>query len=287
MAGTAGSARAGISTPLVLAGFVFTAACAPGPGRQADPPATDGDPLTALLAATGADRMIDLSYPFDARTVYWPTASRFQLTVEAEGVAEGGWWYALNSIRASEHGGTHMDAPYHFARDGWTVDAVPLPSLVAPAVVLDVREACAADPDHAVTEEEIREFEGEHGAIPAGAVVVLHTGWGERWPDLKTYLGDDRPDVTDDLHFPGFSAGAARYLAGKGIAGAGIDTASLDPGPSRDFAAHRIFGEANIYGLENLDNVERLPATGATLVALPMKIGRGTGGPVRVVAFLP
>ena len=285
--------RCGCLVAAGAASALFGAGCAPSPGNDAaaSPPSAAQSPapsLPALLAEAAPDGIVDLSYPFDAATIYWPTAAPgFQLTVEAEGVAEGGWWYASNSLCASEHGGTHMDAPYHFAEGGWTVDRIPVEALVAPARVIDVRGASAADPDHAVSVEEIRAFEAAHGPITAGAAVLLYTGWGERWPDVKAYLGDDRPGVTSDLHFPGFSVEAARYLAEKGVAGVGLDTASLDPGPSADFAAHQVFGGANVYGLENLDNLERLPATGATLVALPMKIGRGTGGPVRVLAFLP
>jgi kynurenine formamidase len=266
--------------PAILA---FLLSCAPPPPPPAAPPS-----LAAGLAAADPARLIDLSYPFDAGTIYWPTAAPFRLTPDARGITPDGYWYASNSLCASEHGGTHLDAPYHFAEKGWTTERIPLRALVAPAAVVDLRAACAADPDHAATVDEIKAFESAHGAIPDGAVVILWTGWGERWPDRKRYLGDDRPGDAGHLHFPGFSAEAARYLTQvRRVAGVGIDTASIDPGPSRDFQAHRAFAAANAYNLENLDNVERLPPTGATLVALPMKIAGGTGGPVRVLAVLP
>ena len=271
--GTSRAAPPGAATP---------AATAPAPRATATPS------LPALLASAGDDPLLDLSYPFDERTIYWPTAQPFRLTHDHAGRTEAGYFYASNSLCASEHGGTHIDAPYHFSEKGWTTDRIPLRALIAPAVVIDVRAACAADPDHAVTAEEIRAFEAKHGPIPKGAVVVAWTGWGERWPDKKRYLGDDAPGDASHLHFPGFSAEAARYLTGvRGIAGVGIDTASVDPGPSRDFAAHQVLAAGQAYNLENLANVGRLPPAGAILVTLPMKIAGGTGGPARVLAILP
>ncbi len=277
------------ATATTVAGATVAVALALAlPSSCAPPPPPTIPPLAAGLAAVDPARLLDLSYPFDARTIYWPTATPFRLTPDARGTAPGGYWYASNTLCASEHGGTHLDAPYHFAEKGWTTEKIPLRSLVAPAVVVDVRAACAADPDHAATVDEIKAFESAHGPVPDGAVVILWTGWGERWPDRKRYLGDDRPGDASRLHFPGFSAEAARYLTEtRRVAGAGIDTASIDPGPSQDFQAHRVFAAANVYNLENLDNVELLPPTGATLVALPMTIAGGTGGPVRVMAVLP
>ncbi|MGH9797221.1 MAG: cyclase family protein [Candidatus Polarisedimenticolia bacterium] len=267
-------------TGIAVAAAFSIAACTGPP-----PPPLPG--AAELLARAPAERLLDLSYSYDASTLYWPASGGFRLTVDAAGRTPSGSFYASNSLCTSEHGGTHLDAPYHFAEGGATTDRIPIGALVGPLFVLDVREACAADPDHAVTEAEIRAFEARHGAIPEGAIVVLFTGWGVRWPDAKRYLGDDTPGDATRLHFPGLSAEGARYLATRRIAGAGIDTASIDPGPSRDFPAHQVLAASGIYTLENLDNVERLPPAGAALVALPMKIGGGTGGPARVLAVLP
>jgi kynurenine formamidase len=265
---------------VVLLGAAFAAGCSPAP-----PPAPSA---AVLLASTPADRLVDLSHPFDSSTIYWPTNPPFRHTVDSRGTTPAGFWYASSSFCASEHGGTHLDAPYHFAETGWTVDQIPVRRLVTRVFVLDVRESCASDPAHAVTVEEIRGFESSHGAIPEGSLVVLRTGWEKRWPDRKFYLGDDVPGRIANLRFPGFSEEAARYLSReRRVAGVGIDTASLDPGPSSRFPAHRVFAAANVYGLENLTNLGSLPASGATVVALPMKIGGGTGGPVRVLAVLP
>ena len=272
---------------LAAAGWAGLLALIAACGTPSSPTAPHAD-AAAWLAAVPADRLIDLSYAFDTTTVYWPTARRFERIQDAAGMTPEGYWYAANSICGSEHGGTHLDAPQHFARDGWTTDRIPIEALVAPVRAIDARAGAAADADHAVTVEEIRAHEAAHGPIPRGAVVVLHTGWGDRWPDLKRYLGDDTPGDASRLHFPGLSEAAARFLAvERGPAGIGIDTASIDPGPSQDFRSHRVLAAANIYALENLDNVERLPPAGATLIALPMKIANGSGGPVRVLAILP
>lgn len=260
-------------------------------------------PLAAALAAAlglgcapfggdAAPRLedpVDLSHAFDEDAVYWPTAERFVLERGFEGVTEAGYWYAGHRFRAAEHGGTHLDAPYHFAREGRTVEAVSLDRLVGPAVVVDVSEAAVRDADHAVGAEALRAFEAEHGRIEAGTIVLLRTGWSERWPDLERYLGTAKrgPEAVPELHFPGLSEAGARLLVEREVAAVGIDTASIDPGQSELFEAHRVLMAEGIPALENLARLERLPPRGATLVALPMKIAEGTGAPLRAVAFLP
>jgi len=232
-------------------------------------------------------RVIDLSYAFDEQTVYWPTARRFERTVVARGRDEAGRWYASNDFCASEHGGTHLDAPLHFAENGWATADIPLARLIGPACVIDIRDRCRINPDYRLQPEDIERYERRYGRIPPGAVVLVHTGWGRFYPDLKKYLGSNLRGVAKGLHFPGIGAEAARLLVERQVDLVGLDTASLDHGPSSDFPAHRILNEANIPGLENVANLERLPPRGATIIALPMKIAEGTGGPCRIVAVLP
>ncbi len=243
----------------------------------------------AAFAATGrAQERVDLTYPFDAQTIYWPTATPFKLESVAHGPSAGGFWYEANQFCAAEHGGTHVDAPCHFAAGKQTLDAIPLERLIGPAAVIDVSAACAADSDYRVRVDDILDHEKRHGRLPAGSMVLFRTGWGERWPDRKRYLGDDRPGVTTDLHFPGLSAEAAAFLVQqRDVKAVGLDTASLDPGPSRDFIAHQILNGADIPGLENVANLEQLPPRGATLYAIPMKIRGGSGGPARIFAIVP
>jgi len=180
-----------------------------------------------------------------------------------------------------------MDAPFHFHSEGQTVDEISLEQLIAPAVVIDVSEQSAADRNYRLSADDVQHFEAEHGVIPEGAVVLLRTGWAQYWPDRKVYMGDDTPGETSQLSFPSFGEDAARLLVERGIAGLGVDTASIDYGQSKDFIVHRIVAERNVYGLENLANLDRLPPTGATVIALPIKIEGGSGGPVRAIALIP
>jgi kynurenine formamidase len=234
-------------------------------------------------------RLVDLSHTFDGTTLYWPTSpTRFTLTRLAGGKTPGGFFYSANSLCTPEHGGTHMDAPVHFAEKGMTADQVPLRQLIALAAVIDVRAAAAKDPDYRLSLADVRAWEARHGPIAAGTIVLLRTGWSSRWPDRKRYLGDDTPNDASHLHFPSFGAEAAEHLVRtRRVAALGLDTASIDHGPSQDYPVHRVAAAANVPGFENLTNLDQLPETGAWIIALPMKIGGGSGGPLRAVAMLP
>ena len=232
-------------------------------------------------------RVVDLTHTFDERTLYWPTSpSAFELKTLAKGKTPGGWFYEANSFCTPEHGGTHLDAPVHFSEAGESAEKVTVRKLIAPAVVLDVTPKAAKDPDYRLTVSDVREWEAAHGTIPRGAIVLLRTGWSARWPDRRRYFGDDTPNDATHLHFPSYGAEAAELLVKLGVAALGVDTASIDHGPSQDFPVHRIASAAQVPGLENLTGLGELPETGAWLVALPMKIGGGSGGPLRVVALV-
>jgi kynurenine formamidase len=234
------------------------------------------------------ERLVDLTYDFDGSTVYWPNAKSFDWQKEFWDISPRGYWYAAGHYSASEHGGTHIDAPIHFSRGGLTVDQISVASLVAPAVVLDISEACNKNRDYRLSVDDLTTWETQHGHIPDGSIVLVRTGWGKYWPDRKRYLGSDVPGDINILHFPGLSMEAARFLATqRKISGVGIDTASMDYGPSRLFEAHGVILGAGLYGLENVAHADRLPPTGATIVALPMKIKGGSGAPTRIIAVLP
>jgi kynurenine formamidase len=235
-----------------------------------------------------AYRLVDLTHSFDDRTVYWPTSpTRFELKELSRGETEGGYFYSAYTLCTPEHGGTHLDAPVHFSRTGQSTADIPLERLVGPAVVIDVTDRAASDRTYRLTREDVAAFERTHGAVPQGAIVLLRTGWSRFWPDAKAYLGDDTPGDASHLSFPGYGAEATRLLVEeRGVSVLGIDTASVDYGPSADFPVHRIAAARNVANLENLTGLEHLPATGTTVIALPMKISGGSGGPVRVVALV-
>lgn len=259
--------------------FVLVVALLPVAGCAAAPPA--GPDLDAA-------RIVDLTHAYDEDTIYWPTDTRgFRLEVLARGETEGGWFYAANAFCTAEHGGTHLDAPSHFHEDGQSVEAIPLERLIGSAVVIDIAPEADADPNYRLSRADVHRHESRHGTIPSGAIVLLHTGWSERWPDVLAYLGDDTPGDASRLSFPGYGAEAARLLVEeRGVAVLGVDTASIDPGNSRDFPVHRIAAARQVVGLENLTNLGELPPRGAAVIALPMKIAGGSGGPVRVVGLL-
>ncbi len=232
---------------------------------------------------------VDLTYPFDSTTVYWPTAQPFRLTVVSAQRMAGGYYYAANNFAAAEHGGTHLDAPVHFVEGKHTTDQIPVSQLMGPAFVIDVSHQADSSADYRVRPADITAWENAHGAIPRGAIVLIRTGWGSRWPDHARYLGTTKtgPAAVPELHFPGLSLDAARELARRKVNAVGIDTPSIDYGQSTNFGVHRRLFAANIPAFENVANIEKVPATGAYVIALPIKIKGGSGGPLRIVALLP
>jgi len=236
-----------------------------------------------------AGRMIDLSHSFDAQTVYWPTEEGFKLEKENDGMTPGGYYYASNKFAAPEHGGTHIDAPRHFAQNSHTVDQVPLEQLVGAGIVVDVTKQCEANRDYLVSVADFENWEKQNGAIPKGAIILLRTGFARYWPDRVKYMGTDERGAAAvaKLHFPGLSPEAARWLvANRSIKAIGLDTPSIDCGQSTVYESHRTVFERNIPAFENLADLSELPLKGFNVIALPMKNGGGSGGPLRVVAII-
>ena len=241
--------------------------------------------FTMLSPSWAEPRYIDLTHPFDESTVYWPNGRHFQLEKVHKGKTQAGFWYEAYNFSAAEHGGTHIDAPSHFAEEQWRVDQIPLNRLIAPGVLLDVSRKAEGQPDYLISEQDFLAWEKNHGKIPEGAIVLVRTGWEQFWPEKGKYLGSEQSGDTANLHFPGSGSDAALFLSQKRkVAAVGLDTASLDFGQSTIFLSHRIFGEANVSGFENLHQLADLPKKGFRVIALPMKIKGGSGGPLRIVA---
>lgn len=231
---------------------------------------------------SGKTRVVDLTYAINGKLPAWPGDGHvFEAKVTATPEKDG---YFARSFWMLEHYGTHMDAPAHFPPGKLTVDEIPTTHLFGPAVVIDVREEATKDADYRLTTARVEKWEAAHGKVPQGAIVLLRTGWAARWPDQARYRNMDAQGV---MHFPGYSVEAAKLLIARGVVGLGIDTLSIDYGPSKDFEVHRVDLPANLYNLENLASLDALPESGAFVIAAPIKLEGGSGGACRVFALLP
>jgi kynurenine formamidase len=233
--------------------------------------------------------LIDMTYDFDEQTIYWPTAGEFVFQFGFAGETPAGFYYEAHGYSGSEHGGTHLDAPVHFSEGMQTVDQIPIERLVGQAVVVDVTSSAADDRDYQISVQDVENWELANGQIPDDSIVLFRTGFGQYWPDRQTYLGtaERGPEAVADLHFPGIDPDLARWLVqNRKIGAVGIDTASIDRGQSTLFETHQILFAENIPAFENVASLDRLPITGSVVFALPMKIGKGSGAPLRMVGWI-
>lgn len=242
-----------------------------------------------LGPALRGDRVIDLSHTFDKKTIYWPTEDGFRLVPEKAGLTDKGYYYSSNRFIAAEHGGTHLDAPVHFYKEGESADELPLTRLIGEAAVIDVTDACREDPDYQIGVDDLRRWEEGQGRQLIDVIVLLRTGYAKYWPDRRKYLGTDEfgSDAVAKLHFPGLAPEAAKWLCEhRSIKAIGLDTASIDYGQSERFQSHVTLFQHGVPAFENVADMSELPAAGSTIIALPMKIGGGSGAPVRIIAVL-
>lgn len=244
----------------------------------------------AAVKEVASGKWIDLSYDFSDETVYWPTANGFKFDTVFNGVTPAGFYYEAYNYCAAEHGGTHLDAPSHFAKGKWSTDQIPLEKLTGNAAVIDVSAKALHDPDYQIGVADVEGWEKANGKLADDIMILFRTGYGSFYPDAKKYLGTDEKgaDAVAKLHFPGIHPDLATWLVkNRKIKAVGLDVASVDYGQSKDFKTHQILYEQNIPGFENVANLERLPAKGSFIIALPMKIKGGSGGPLRIVAVVP
>lgn len=249
-----------------------------------------GVPSAALGQDLPAGHWIDLTHSFSDETIYWPTAREFSHEVVFEGHTDKGYYYSAYDFTAAEHGGTHIDAPIHFAEGRKSVDQLAVDQLIGVAAVIDVSESARENRDYQVTVADFEAWESQHGMLPEGCIVLLNTGSSSLWPNKAKYMGTERrgDEAVGELHFPGLEPAAARWLVeNRTIKAIGLDTPSIDYGQSTHFESHRILFDRNIPALENVAHIDQLPAVGAIVFALPMKIAGGSGGPARIVAFIP
>lgn len=271
-------------------GLLLLALMTSGCQEAPEPSTPEEGQMATLTEVLEGHRLVDLTHPLGGETIVWPTSRPFDFDTTFWGWTDEGYYYSSRDFSGPEHGGTHLDAPIHFYEDRWTTDQIPLEHLVAPGAVVDVSSAVAGDPNYQVTANDLMDWEEEHGRILSGAILLLHTGKGAHWPDAEAYMGTARTgeEALAELQFPGLHPDAARWLVeGREVVAVGLDTPSLDHGPSTTFETHQILFEANIYGLENVANLHEVPPTGATILALPTLLEGGTGGPVRIIALVP
>jgi kynurenine formamidase len=233
--------------------------------------------------STAFHAVVDLTHSINASVPTYEPAEQSAYRVRTVATIEKDKYFARN-ITLPEHFGTHIDAPAHFARGMWTVDQIPPERLMGPLAVLDVSSKAKENPDYQVSVEDIAAWEHANGEIVPGAVVMARTGWDARWNSVKDYRSADAKGV---MHFPGYSEDAAKFLVeGRNVLGLGIDTLSIDYGPSKEFEVHQYTLTHSVYHLENVANLDRVPAKGAIVVVAPMKLEGGSGGPVRILALL-
>ena len=233
-------------------------------------------------------KIIDLTYAFDEQTIFWPTEKGFVLENESQGLTDKGYFYTANRFCSAEHGGTHIDAPIHFYKGRNTLEAIPVEQLMGKGTLIDVSAKCAADRDYQVQVNDFLNWEKKHGTKLNG-IILLRTGFGKFWPDRTKYLGTEErgAQAVTKLHFPGLHPDAAKWLVtNRSLKAVGLDTASIDYGQSTLFQSHVTLFEKNIPALENVANLDQLPERDFTVIALPMKIKGGSGGPVRIVAVV-
>ena len=232
---------------------------------------------------------IDLTHPFDSTTLYWPNnKTNFVHTTDYKGfVRPMGYFYSSYSISAPEHGGTHLDAPIHFAENKQTADKIPLERLAGKGIIIDVSQKSLKNRDYQISTEDLIHWEKENGRIEDGDIVLFRTGYAQFYPNREKYFGTGRigQEAIPELHFPGLGPDAAQWLIeNRKIGSFGLDTPSMDYGQSTDFKTHQIMLGHNIPGFENVNIPMTLPSTGIYIVALPMKIGNGSGAPLRIIA---
>ncbi|MEI6454998.1 MAG: cyclase family protein [bacterium] len=230
---------------------------------------------------------IDLTHDYDSTTVYWPTDEKFRHDTIFCGINAKGYFYSSFRYSAEEHGGTHFDAPIHFLEGGQSIERVDIERLHGPGVVVDVTRQSDENRDYQVAVSDLEKWENQNGKIPDGAIILLNTGFGKFWNDHLKYTGTLKSGLEGvrELHFPGLDPATAKWLVeNRKIVAVGLDTPSIDYGPSTDFQSHRILCAAGITIYENVANLDKIPVKGAYIIALPMKIKGGSGAPLRIVA---
>jgi kynurenine formamidase len=232
----------------------------------------------------GELRVIDLTHALSESSPFWPDSAGNPFNYDTIFTQANGS-PGMGKYFIPEHYGTHMDAPIHSANNQPSVDTLTPQQLFGPAVVIDISAKCEVNPDYTLTVDDIKSWEDENGPLPDRAIVLLFTGWSKKWDNYDAYKNEDSKG---QMHFPGFSIEAAKFLiAERSILGIGIDDFSVDAAVAKEFPVHGIVNGAGKFHLENVANLHDMPPTGAYLINAPIKLEGGSGGQVRVFAIVP
>jgi|SaaInl8_200m_RNA_FD_contig_31_911937_length_1948_multi_8_in_0_out_0_2 kynurenine formamidase len=227
-----------------------------------------------------ATKVIDMTHPMYEGMPFWPGGDPFKMERRAD-YDKG---YQLHKFDMGENTGTHVDAPSHFIKGNQTIDKIPLNRLIARVVMINVQEKVKFDPDYELSAGDIRKWEIRYGKIKKGSLVIMNTGWHKKFSNPSDYINMDKNKV---MHFPGYSPSAAKLLVNRDVAGIGIDTLSLDNGPSKDFKTHVIMLKANKYQIENMNNLDAIPPAGAVAIIGVLPVKGGSQAQARIFALLP
>jgi kynurenine formamidase len=243
--------------------------------------ATAVAPSPSLAAPRPARRVVDLTHVMSADFPTFDGTPGIEMRKLKDLKKDG---YSLYQWQLIEHSGTHLDAPIHFSERGIAVEQIPADALVVPLAVIDVADKAAKNPDYQLSRADLAAWERRHGRLPDNSCVAMHSGWARHVSDKAKFVGRDAGGV---MHFPGFAPDAAAWLIKqRKVAGIAVDTLSLDHGASKDFKTHVLWLGAGRWGLENVANLDRVPAAGATLVVGLAKVKGATGAPARLFALV-
>lgn len=263
---------------LAVALMLCTTGCPPASQRRQKHPKCK-DPVVQQCVQPHFD-VVDLTHPIHEQMPVWPGGVPFKMTRLVD-YDEG---YRLHKFEVGENTGTHVDAPSHFIEGSRGIDQLAVDELVVAAAVIDIKDKVKSNPDYQLNGNDLVDWEAVHGPVPVGSLVIANTGWHTRFVDQKQYANQDAQGV---MHYPGFAPETAKLLLDRDVAGAGIDTLSLDHGKTKDFAFHKEMLGAGKYLIENLANLDALPETGATVVIGVLPVTDGTQAQARIIALVP
>ncbi|XP_062610672.1 isatin hydrolase-like [Saccostrea cucullata] len=240
-----------------------------------------------FLTTCSSLRIVDLTHEQNHATIYWPGNPAYNFTILYRNGTNGGYWYESNSFATAEHGGTHVDSPAHFYQGGWRTQQIPMEKLVGKGVIVNVQAKASINHDYQVTVQDLTDWENSYGLIPDGAVVLMNSGWSDKYPDKNAVFNTTTPNDPSTFHFPGWHEDAVTWLSkNRKVNVIGVDTPSTDYGQSTTFPTHVVLGKNNIIGVENVGFLDSIPESGSTIFVAVVKLSDGSGGPARVFAMV-